>query len=190
VARRAFLLGRNTGTLRHCAAYDELGYLAGGDLWLMQDCLGRLGFDQVAVAGPDASSDEICTGLEAVTGACVLEDTFVFYFAGHSHGSDGLQLVIKDPPRKRSSWMTAASVMGFLKDCPALCKLMILDSCESGQGAIGMLPDPGANVRILTATDGALSAQERTALAAGVFTLARSPRIRSALGPSRSANTR
>jgi hypothetical protein len=137
----------------------------------MQDCLARaLGFDQVEIALPNASYDEINARLEAVTKACVPEDTFVFYFAGHSLGNDGLQLVIKDPPGKRSSWMAAANVVGFLKDCRALSKLMILDSCESGRGAIGMLPDPGSNVRVLTATDGALYAQERSQLNAGVFT--------------------
>jgi hypothetical protein len=128
----------------------------------MQDCLGRaLGFDQVEVAPPDATYDEINARLEAVTSVCAPEDTFVFYFAGHSLGSDGLQLVIKDPPRKRSSWVAASSVVGFFKDCQALSKLMILDSCESGKGAISMLPDPGSNVRVLTATDGILKGATR-----------------------------
>ena len=171
MARRAFLLGRNTGRLRHCAAYDEQGRLARSDLWLMHDCLGRvLGFDQVEVAPGDAAYQEILAQLGAVTHACTAQDTFVFYFAGHSWGSDGLQLVIAEDYRERQNWMPARQIVAFIKDCPALCKLIILDSCEAGKAAEGLLPDPGCNVRVLTATDGVLNAQERTPLAAGVFT--------------------
>jgi hypothetical protein len=137
----------------------------------MHDCLGRvLGFEQVEVAPGDAAYQEILAQLGAVTHACTAQDTFVFYFAGHSWARDGLQLVIAEDYRERQNWMPAGQIVAFIKDCPALCKLIILDSCEAGKAAEGLLPDPGSNIRVLTATDGVLLAQERTTLAAGVFT--------------------
>ncbi|MEA3277670.1 MAG: caspase family protein [Pseudomonadota bacterium] len=170
MARWAFLLGRNTGSLRHCWAQDHQGRLARCDVQLMREALVAHGFE-CEIPPRQSSRGEITDRLDTIIERCKQDDTFVFYFAGHSWGEDGLRLAIGDPFTRVSNLLPADHVVDAVRHCAARSKLVILDSCEAGQAAgAGLFPDPAEHFRVLTATDGAHVAVEREALEAGVFT--------------------
>jgi len=169
MSRWAFLLGRNTGSLRHCWVQDPRGQLARCDVQLVQEALEAHDF-KCELPPPEASLGVITDRLNALIEQCKQDDTFVFYFAGHSWGEDGLRLAIGDPFDKPSNLLRADHVVDALRQCCASSKLVILDSCEAGQAGQGLLPDPGEHLRVLTATDGTHVAVEREKLNAGVFT--------------------
>lgn len=60
MARRAFLLARNSGKLKYCAVHAPDGTLVSGDLELMRECLcDVLAFDQIEIVRRDAQSHTI-----------------------------------------------------------------------------------------------------------------------------------
>ena len=169
MSRWAFLLGRNTGSLCHCWAQDPQGQLARCDVQLMRDALEAHGF-VCEIPPPQDTRGAITDRLDGLIERCKQDDTFIFYFAGHSWGENGLRLAIGDPFTKPSNLLPTDQVVDALRQCCAGSKLVILDSCEAGQAGQGLFPDPGEHVRVLTATDGAHVAVEREKIEAGVFT--------------------
>ena len=85
MAKKAFLLGRNTGSLRHCCIWNEMGELQPCDVQLMQACLQRHDY-QIILAERDGNAGQILNQLSTVLQGCAQEDTFIFYFSGHSFG--------------------------------------------------------------------------------------------------------
>jgi len=160
MSRRAFLLGRNTEKLRHCD----------NDVQLMVQALRRHRFT-ITVAPADASPGAVSDLLAEVVQECSSKDTLVVYFSGHSFGDDGLRLVLGAPVHDLRNQLAASVLVDLLRRCEARSKLLILDSCQSGQAARNAWPDqPGEHFRLLTATDGVSLAKEHDDLDAGVFT--------------------
>ena len=158
--RRAFLLGRNTEKLRHC---DH-------DVRLMEQALHRHAFE-ITIAPAGADPGAVAQLLAEVAQECGEGDTLVVYFSGHSFGGDGLQLVLDTPVHHLTNQLAASVLVNLLGRCEVRNKLLILDSCQSGQAIRNAWPDqPGEHFRLLTATDGISLAKEHDGLDAGVFT--------------------
>jgi len=171
VTRRAFLLGRNTGSLRHCLACDEeTGALQACDVQLMECCLLRHGF-QVTLAEREANAGHISNQLNAVIATCAQEDTFVFYFSGHSLTRQrDFFLVLANDKDNFSNLYLASQLIAQLRNCKAGSKLLILDCCEAGQAVYQWTPANEDNFRVLAATNRTERSKEFDDLGAGVFT--------------------
>lgn len=171
MTRRAFLLGRNTGSLRHCLVCDEVtGALQACDVQLMECCLLRHGF-QVTLAEREANAGHIFNQLNAVIATCAQEDTFVFYFSGHSLTRQrDFFLVLADDKDNLSNLYLAAQLIVQLRNCKAGSKLLILDCCEAGQAVYQWTPANEDNFRVLAATNRTERSKEFDDLGAGVFT--------------------
>lgn len=171
MTRRAFLLGRNTGSLRHCLACDEAtGALQPCDVQLMECCLTRHGF-QVTLAEREADAGRILHQLNAVIATCAQEDTFVFYFSGHSLTRQGaFCLVLADEKDHLNNLYFASQLIQQLRFCKAGSKLLILDCCEAGQAVYQWTPANEDNFRVLAATNRTERSKEFDDLGAGVFT--------------------
>ncbi len=168
--RKAFLLGRNTGSLRHCLVYDETGALQPCDVQLMECCLTRHGF-QVTLAESEANAGHIFNQLNAVIATCAQEDTFVFYFSGHSLTRRGdFFLVLANDKDDLSNLYSASQLIQQLRFCKAGSKLLILDCCEAGQAVYQWTPANEDNFRVLAATNRTERSKEFDDLGAGVFT--------------------
>ncbi len=160
MAGRAVLLGRNSGGLEHCPR----------DVNLMHEALRAHRF-KCRVVPESATLGQVTEAVVGVIDACGADDTLVVYFSGHSYGDDGLQLVLDDQIHVLRNQLSGATLVGWLRKCRAQNKLLILDSCQSGQAAPDDWPSqPGDHFRVLTATDGRSSTKEHDALQAGAFT--------------------
>ena len=169
MAKKAFLLGRNTGSLHHCCVWNEAGELQSCDVQLMQACLQRHNY-QVILAEKNANAGQILNQLSTVLRECAQEDTFIFYFSGHSviRQSD-LCLMLADDASEFSNLYYATLLIQQLRTCKAGSKLLILDCCEAGQSVYKWTPANEDNFRVLTATDRTQRGKEFEELKAGVF---------------------
>ncbi len=159
---KAFLLGRNTGSLRHCL----------DDVVHMQRALAELDYDEVVTAPTTASANEVAATLDALLeNNTAQKDTLVVYFSGHSLIRRGkLYLVLGDNKRRRSNLYSFDTLFEQIYECPASSKLIILDCCDAGQAVRGWAPPTHDNIRVFTATDQNSKAKEIEELQAGVFT--------------------
>jgi len=162
MARRAVLIGRNSGRLEHCPR----------DVNLMREALHAHGFEcEVIPSGHTLG--RVTDSVAAVIDTCRPQDTLVVYFSGHAYGEDGLQLVLTDPMNRQANRLQGTTLVGLLRGCQAQSKLLILDSCQAGQAVVAAddwPSQPGDHFRILTASDGRSRTREDDDLQAGVFT--------------------
>ena len=166
--RKAFLLGRNTGSLRHSCVYNEAGELEHCDIKLMQECLRQHGYE-ITLPPNDALAGQIQDHLHDFLDACAQEDSIIFYFSGHSRVVKGrLGLVLAEPMDKGSHALYAEEIMARMETCSAGSKLLILDCCEAGLSAKEWKPK--GYFRVLTAADNLHRSKEIDGLNAGVFT--------------------
>jgi hypothetical protein len=159
---RAVLIGRNSGTLKHCLR----------DVTLMQEALSAHGFECRRIPTSDSLGDVI-NAIAKVTDACCQQETLIIYFSGHAYGEDGLQLVLDEPIHLQANRLQGNILVDLLSGCVAQSKLLILDSCHAGQAvdkADNWSNQPRNHFRILTAADGRSRAREDDQLQAGVFT--------------------
>ncbi len=171
MTRRAFLLGRNTGSLRHCLVYDEAtGALQPCDVQLMKCCLDKRGY-QVELAEREANEGCISNQLNAVITTCAQEDAFVFYFSGHSLVRQGdFFLVLANDKDNLSNLYLVSKLIVQLRSCKAGNKLLILDCCDAEQAVHQWTPPEEDNLWVLAATDRMNKSKEYDDLNAGVFT--------------------
>ena len=102
---------------------------------------------------------------------CAREDTFIFYFSGHSLVRKGsLYLVLGDDKDKRSNLYSSDELINQMRGCKAGSKLLMLDCCDAGQSVYEWSPGNDDNLRVLTATDRTERSKEFDDLKAGVFT--------------------
>ncbi len=95
--RKAFLLGRNTGSLRHCLEYDNAGELLPCDVKLMQDCFTEHHYE-IILADPKAYASGIQDQLCLLLDGCAQEDTLILYFSCHSlMRGETLNLILAEP---------------------------------------------------------------------------------------------
>jgi hypothetical protein len=169
--RKAFLLGRNTGSLRHCLDYDEnTGELRPCDVQRMQCGLEERDYE-VILAERFANAGQIFNQLNEMVAGCAQEDTFIFYFSGHSLVRQGnLYLVLADDKESLSNLYFSLQLLDQLRSCKAGSKLLILDCCEAGQSVYKWTPSNEDNFRVLAATNRTERGKEFDDLESGVFT--------------------
>ena len=169
--KKAFLLGCNSGALRHCTS----------DAALMEAALQMRGYDEIVRYAVDEASAVWCTLTRQTDGHCVKNteeefssetdilgrltrllnsvkqsDTFVFYFAGHGsdEGKDtDLVLYVGGDMDDVTSHLDAADVIKRIrKACKAARNVIILDCCEAG-AAVDKMSANEEIFRVLTATN-------------------------------------
>ncbi|MCP4702599.1 MAG: hypothetical protein GY862_37925 [Gammaproteobacteria bacterium] len=168
--RKAFLLGRNTGRLRHCFVYGEADERKPCDVQYMHSALSKHDY-HITIAKKEDNAGQIHNNLCELTDACAEEDTLIIYFSGHSLVRNHiLYLVLADPVSNSRNLFSTQMLISLLENCKAGEKLLILDCCDSGQSAFEWTPGRNDRFRVLTATGQLGKSKEFDDLNAGVFT--------------------
>ena len=155
MARKAFIVGVSTGSLKYCES----------DADLMNNCLERYGYD---VTMPQGDRREILENYEHVVESSQPEDTVIVYFSGHGKVErNQLDFLLRDGK---------TIILNEIEDrlnhrCRARNKLLILDCCHAGKVVVqSWKSSPVENYLILTASEFLEESKEFPELRAGFFT--------------------
>lgn len=180
---KAFLLGCNSGELKHCGTDGDLGW--------MGKALERYGYDSTVVdtslqestATANSQDDDgddigifgfVTNKLLKLLQRCGSNDTLIFYFSGHSRNHEQFYLILADPLTDEENRIEFDWILSRLENRIKKRKLadvlIILDCCESGQGVLDWTPPTKDWLRIYTATSSRGQAVQMDEIKASFFT--------------------